>query len=243
VPAPLIRLEQLREWILFEDESLLVINKPGDVVCHPSKQGPWSSLVGACREYTGLATLHMPSRLDRETSGVVVLVKNHPLASTLQMAIQRREVRKRYLAILRGHLAHAVDVHQPLGPVPGDPPVWVQQCVRPDGATASTRFTPVRTAGAFTLAEVEPHTGRLHQIRVHAAWLGHPIVGDKIYGGDPQCYLDFIQHGYTPALAQQLLLPRQALHCTEILYQTDPEYRFTAPVPADLTAFLAAQTA
>ena len=234
----LIDLEELRTWILFEDNDLLVVNKPGDVVCHPSKNGPWSSLVGACREYTGLETLHMPSRLDRETSGVVVLVKNHPLASKLHMAIQRREVRKSYLAILQGHLASPVEVSEPLGPLV-DSPVWVQQCARPDGAAALTRFTPVRTVGSFTLAEVEPHTGRLHQIRVHAAWLGHPLVGDKIYGGDPQLFLDFIEHGYTPKLAARLLLPRQALHCQEIVYQTTPEYRFVAPLPADLADFLA----
>ena len=233
----LIQLDELKSWILFEDASLLVINKPGDVVCHPSKHGPWSSLVGACREYTGLGTLHMPSRLDRETSGVVVLVKNHDLASLLQKAIQRRDARKRYLAILKGRLTEAAEVNQPLGPVE-NAAVWVQQCVRPDGAAASTKFRPIRTVGDFTLAEVEPHTGRLHQIRVHAAWLGHSIVGDKIYGGDPQCYLDFIVQGYTPALAERLLLPRQALHCSEIVYQTEPEYRFAAPFPADLATFL-----
>ena len=82
----LIDLEELRTWILFEDNDLLVVNKPGDVVCHPSKNGPWSSLVGACREYTGLETLHMPSRLDRETSGVVVLVKNHTVLPHLAVA-------------------------------------------------------------------------------------------------------------------------------------------------------------
>jgi 23S rRNA pseudouridine1911/1915/1917 synthase len=236
VAASLIQLEQLRGWILHEDSDLLVIDKPGDIVCHPSKQGPWSSLIGACREYTGLPVLHMPSRLDRETSGVVVFAKHHALASKLQMAIQRRAVEKRYWAILRGHLAGEVEVDQPLGPAE-DSSVWIRQKVRSDGAAANTRFVPVRQAGGFTLAEVHPRTGRLHQIRVHAEWLGHPIAGDKIYGGDPGCYLEFIQHGYTADLAAKLLLPRQALHCAEIVYRTEPEYRFAAPLPRDLAEF------
>jgi 23S rRNA pseudouridine1911/1915/1917 synthase len=240
LPAPLITLEQLKTWILHEDQDLLVIHKPGDIVCHPSKQGPWSSLVGACREYTQLPVLHMPSRLDRETSGVVVFVKQHALASKLQMAIQRREVSKSYRAILRGRLPEAVEVDQPIGPAE-DAEVWVRQTVRPDGAAASTRFTPLVVTDAYTLAEVEPRTGRLHQIRVHAEWLGHPVVGDKIYGGDPGCYLEFVRNGYTPALAEKLLIPRQALHCAEIVYRTEPEYRFTAPLPPDLAEFLGSQ--
>lgn len=238
MPAPLITLDQLQSWILHEDDDLLVVNKPGDVVCHPSKQGPWSSLIGACREYTGLPVLHMPSRLDRETSGVVVFAKHHPLASKLQMAIERRAVHKRYLAILQGNLPGAIDVDQPIGPAE-DPDVWIRQTVRPGGAAAQTRFTPLRHTGRFTLVEVEPRTGRLHQIRVHAEWLGHPIAGDKIYGGDPRCYLEFIHNGFGPTLAEKLLLPRQALHCAEIVYQTDPAYRFAAPLPGELADFLA----
>jgi len=238
VPAPLIKLEQLRTWILFEDAHLLVINKPGDIVCHPSKQGPWSSLVGACREYTGLPVLHLPSRLDRETSGVVVLAKHHALASTLQTAIQRRAVDKRYRAILTGHLAGPVTVEAPLGPA--GHLITVLQAVVPQGAAATTHFRPLEYAPGFTLAEVTPITGRLHQIRVHAAHLGHPLVGDKLYGPDPMLYLEFIQHGYTPALAERLLLPRQALHCEQLHFRTSPQaYEFTAAFPADLANFWA----
>jgi 23S rRNA pseudouridine1911/1915/1917 synthase len=240
VPAPLITLDQLRSWILLEDDGLLVIDKPGDIVCHPSKQGPWSSLIGACREYTGLPVLHMPSRLDRETSGVVVFAKNHDLASKLQMAIQKRLATKRYLAILHGHLAAEIEVDQPIGPAE-DAGVWIRQTVRPDGAAARTVFAPIRFHGAFTLAEVRPHTGRLHQIRVHAQWLGHPVVGDKIYSDDPGWYVEFVHNGFTPAMAEKLLLRRQALHCAEIAYHTDPEYRFAAPLAEDLAEFLSRQ--
>src|SRR6185503_14321235 len=102
-PARLIAIEELRAWIVYEDERLLVVGKPGDVVCHPSKAGPWSSLVGAAREYTALPTMHLVFRLDRETSGIVVLAKDAKMASRLQVAMQERKVGKLYLAVLTGN--------------------------------------------------------------------------------------------------------------------------------------------
>jgi 23S rRNA pseudouridine1911/1915/1917 synthase len=101
-PARIIEPPELASWILHEDERLLVVNKPGDVVCHPSKHGPWSSLVGAAREHLGLDRVHLVFRLDRETSGVVVLAKDPRMASRLQTAMQDRRVGKRYLAVLTG---------------------------------------------------------------------------------------------------------------------------------------------
>src|ERR1044071_3188746 len=94
-PLQLIAPEAVPTWILYEDERLLVVNKPGDVTCHPSKAGPWSSLVGALREYARLPTVHLVFRLDRETSGVVVLAKDAKMASRLQVAMQERKVGKK----------------------------------------------------------------------------------------------------------------------------------------------------
>src|SRR5262245_53397779 len=98
-PLRLIAPEDVPTWILYEDDRLLVVNKPGDVACHPSKAGPWSSLVGALREYTRLPTVHLVFRLDRETSGVVVLAKDPDMASRLQRAMQQRRVGKAYLVV------------------------------------------------------------------------------------------------------------------------------------------------
>ena len=240
-PVRFIAADELRRWIIHEDAQLLVIDKPGDVVCHPSKAGPWSSLVGAAREYTGLPTMHLIFRLDRETSGVVVLAKTPEMASRLQKAMQKRKVGKVYLAILNGALRDAVIVDQPLGDDLASP-VFLKSAVTAGGQAAVTRFEPVATQGAFTLARVVTTTGRKHQIRAHAQWLGHSLVGDKIYGPEARLFLEFIDHGWTEALAEKLLLSRQALHCAEIdLRPAGLPHVFSAPLPADMREFCAAR--
>ncbi len=243
VRVRLIAPGEIPGWILHEDDELLVVDKPGDVVCHPSKAGPWSSLVGALREYTGLATVHLIFRLDRETSGVVVLAKTSAMASRLQTALQRRRIGKRYRAVLTGRLAGEARVDQALGD-DVTTPVFVKSAVVPagEGKAAVTVFRPLTASsgGEFTLADVLLETGRKHQIRAHAQWLGHPVVGDKIYGPDPRFYLEFIDSGWTASLESRLLLPRQALHCAEIdLQPAGLPHVFRAPLAADLRAFCA----
>lgn len=251
-PVRMVRPEEVPGWIVHEDDRLLVVNKPGDVVCHPSKAGPWSSLVGALREYTGLPTVHLVFRLDRETSGIVVLTKDSATASRLQVAMQQRRIGKTYVAVLWGELSAPVTVDQPLGDDVNSV-VFLKSAVRPDGQPSVTHFTPlaVTSGGApssrslptgFSLVRVVTESGRKHQIRAHAQWLGRPLVGDKIYGPDARCYLEFIDHGWTENLQRQLLLPRQALHCAEIdlrLAGLDCVYR--APLAADIREFCVAQ--
>lgn len=242
-PVRMIAPEEIPGWIVYEDARLLVVNKPGDVVCHPSKAGPWSSLVGALREYTQLPTVHLVFRLDRETSGVVVLAKDAKMASRLQVAMQERKVGKAYDAILTGELAQPITVDQPLGDDVSSP-VFMKSAVvaadMPGAQRAVSHYTPIARGGGFTLARVVTETGRKHQIRAHAQWLGHSLVGDKIYGPDARLYLDFIDHGWTPALAEKLLLPRQALHCAEIdLRPARIEHVFTAALPGDMREFCA----
>ena len=239
-PVRMIAPEEVPTWIVHEDDRLLVLNKPGDVVCHPSKAGPWSSLVGAAREYAHLAASHLIFRLDRETSGVVVLAKDAEMASRLQKAMQQRLVRKTYLAILTGEVAAPVTVDQPLGDDEASP-VFVKSTVRPDGQPSITHFTPLSCADGYTLARVKTESGRKHQIRAHAQWLGHSLVGDKIYGPDARLFIEFIENGWSEALAAQLILPRQALHCAEIdLTPAGVEKIFHAALPADMNDFCTA---
>lgn len=243
VPGPvrMIAPEEVPAWIVYEDDHLLVVNKPGDVVCHPSKAGPWSSLVGALREYARLPTVHLVFRLDRETSGIVVLAKDSKMASRLQVAMQERKIGKAYLAIVVGNLGAAVTVNRPLGDDISSP-VFMKSAVvaEGEGQAAVTHFTPIASGGGVTLVRVVTETGRKHQIRAHAQWLGHPLVGDKIYGPDARLYLDFIDHGWTTALAEKLLLPRQGLHCAEIdLRGAGMPHVFHAHLPDDLRRFLA----
>ena len=239
--APLVDLDELKTWILRDDEDLLVLNKPGWLVCHPSKNGPLSSLVGAVREYTGADKLHLVARLDRETSGLVVFAKRPAMARKYQMAIQNRIVKKTYLAILEGTLSESIHVDQSIARrKSGTGPVHVKNDVSYiNGAQAAvTDFTPLATGGGNTLVQVQPHTGRKHQIRVHAEWLDHKVVGDKIYGPDETLYLDFIENGWSPRLQAALPLPRQALHCYQYSFEfPDATEVLTAPLAAELHAF------
>ncbi|MFW5883734.1 MAG: RluA family pseudouridine synthase, partial [Verrucomicrobiota bacterium] len=211
--APLVRPEDFPSWVCEVDADVLVVNKPGWLVCHPSKAGPWSSLVGAAREWSGVDPLHLVARLDRETSGLVLMAKHKAAARLYQMAFQQQQVRKHYLTILEGELPEPVEVNQPLAR-DMESPVYVKVTVRKSNSAkrARTHFRPLHSGGGFTLCAVTPQTGRKHQIRAHAEWLGHRVVGDKIYGSDSALYLEFIEHGWTARLAERLPLPRQALH-------------------------------
>ncbi|MFA5258032.1 MAG: RNA pseudouridine synthase [Opitutales bacterium] len=238
--SPLIKPEELITWLIHEDEQLLVFNKPGWVVCHPSKNGPWSSLVGAVREYYGCDKMHLVARLDRETSGLTLLCRDKLRASALQQAFQHRQAEKTYLAFMEGEVDGVQEVSRALEVDP-DSAVHVKQRVAETGGgdKAQTTFIPLAYGGGCTLCEVHPHTGRKHQIRAHALWLGHPIVADKIYGHDETLYLEFAQSGITPRLMDALAMPRQALHAWKLdIVTPDISLSFEAPLPEDMLLFM-----
>jgi len=218
----LITEAELRSWILFEDERVLAVNKPAHVVCHPSKHGEWSSLIGAARAYLGATELHMPTRLDRETSGVVVIVKDAATRRLIHRAAVARQIHKLYHAVLRGSLLETVTVEQPIGLAAGSK-VAARRAVTPDGQAAATVFEPLSRASGHTLVRVTPLTGRTHQIRVHAEWLGLPIAGDKLYP-DENVFLEFLKTG--------LPNERQALHASQWQCATQTlTLTFNAPWP------------
>ncbi|MCC5790872.1 MAG: RluA family pseudouridine synthase [Opitutales bacterium] len=239
--ASLLTASQIRSWVLHEDKDFLVFNKPGGVVCHPSKNGPWSSLVGGCREVFALPRVHLAHRLDRETSGLVVLARHRASARRIQMAFTAGKVRKGYLAIVEGHFAEPKRVTGSLAKAL-DSEVYIKQAVRESRSAqkALTHFHPLWQGERYSLVFCFPQTGRKHQIRAHAAWSGHPICGDKIYGPDDQWYLRFIETGWTPEMEAALRLPRQALHASILAFE-DSEgetVRFTAPLPLDMGELL-----
>ena len=235
--APLIDLDELRQWIVEENDDLLVINKPGWIVCHPSKNGPMSSLIGACKILLDKERLHLVSRLDRETSGLIIIAKHRAAARTWQMALQEHKVAKSYLAILMGKLEEPVEVNQFLAK-DLESTVAAKVTVRRSNSAkrAITLFTPKEYHGEYTLAEATPITGRKHQIRAHAQWLGHTVAGDKIYGPDDKLFLEFIENGWTDNLGAHLPIKRQALHCAHL--ELPGVASFNAPIPEDMLNLL-----
>lgn len=225
--------------IIFEDEDLLIINKPAGLVCHPTKTDEYSSLIGRTRLYLGAqATAHLINRLDRETSGVTVAAKNSGVAGELGKLWEARQAQKVYVAIVHGHPEqNNFSIEAPLGKDVLSI-VAVKDCVRPDGAAARTdvavlshfyRSIDGGDAKPFSYLKVNPQTGRKHQIRIHLAHAGHAIVGDKLYGGDEDLYLALAQNRLTQDQWSQLILRNQALHASEVRFRwRERDWHFTS---------------
>lgn len=239
--------------IIHEDADLLVLNKPADLVCHPTKGDVYSSLISRVRLYLGPdLTSHIVNRLDRETSGVTVVAKNSATAGQLGKLWEARAVEKEYLAIVHGSLRDdSGTIEHPLGKDEKSI-ISVKDCVRPDGTSAKTEFSVLKRfsrqipgfdgAQPFTFLRVLPRTGRKHQIRIHLAAIGHPIVGDKLYGGDEDLYLALAQHRLTDEQRTRLILPNQALHAAalRLIWRGQPQ-QFTAEPEPWFKAFSADQ--
>jgi 23S rRNA pseudouridine1911/1915/1917 synthase len=234
--------------ILNETDDHLVVEKPAFLLIHPSKPDGTPTLWAALREILAFELVNggqvsIVNRLDRETSGLVLVAKTRKSARRFGLAMERRLVEKEYLAVVEGWPEwNSTAVDAPLLRQ-GDQrpsPIWLKQAIHENGAPAATEFRvedrSVRQGRQFAVIRAIPRTGRTHQIRVHLAHLGHPIVGDKIYGPNEQLYLRFIETGWTAELERELLLPRHALHSARL--RIAGEFDYESPLPIDLSNWL-----
>lgn len=226
------------------------MEKPPFLLVHPTKPGSARTLWGELKhllafEIANGGQISIVNRLDRETSGLVLVAKHAAAARRFGLLMQEQRIAKEYLAIVWGWPeweTHAVDA--PLARQGAHLPslIWLKQTIHPLGAPARTdfrveqRFTRGANRERFSIIRAFPRTGRTHQIRVHLASLGHPVVGDKIYGPDEKLYLEFIETGWTANLERQLLLSRHALHSAAL--EIEAGERWVSPLPADLASFL-----
>lgn len=237
--------------VVAESPDWIVVDKAAPLVVHPTGKKDEPTLLGGLEallayELANGVRLSIINRLDRETSGLVVVAKNAQAAGWFGKRMQSRELRKGYLALVHGWPQQdewEVDAPMLRAADVGESPIFVRQIVHPAGRACVTRFRVVRRfvrrGARFSEVACEPLTGRMHQIRVHLAESGHPIVGDKIYQGEGEAYLEFIETGWTEALAARLLLARHALHSCRIEFES-PEgelVRWECGLPRDLQEF------
>ena len=209
--------------VIAEEEEFLVINKAAGLVCHPTKGDEYSSLISRARLYLGAKEEpHLINRLDRETSGIIIVAKSSEMSAMLRKVWESRAVEKEYLAIVHGELRGAVTIEAPLGR-DEESVVSIKDKVREDGASAKTQAFGLkvfeRTGKAFSLVKVVLYTGRKHQIRIHLSHIGHPIVGDKMYGGDEGLYLAFVKDELTEEQRGRLMTANQCLHAGYVSFE------------------------
>ncbi len=238
--------------VIYESADWLVVDKPAPLIVHPANRKPEPTLLGGVEkllayEMENGACPAIVNRLDRDTSGLIIVAKHKAAARELGMIFERREVEKEYLAIVLGW--PEVDAWECTEPILrageiGPSPIWVRQIVHPAGRECRTRFRVEqrfeRGEGRFALVRCFPETGRMHQLRVHLAHSGHPIVGDKLYSGDGSEYICWMKDGWTPDLQQRLLLPRHALHAAMLaLRWRGTRRQWHAGLASDLADFAA----
>ncbi|MDJ0939495.1 MAG: 23S rRNA pseudouridine(955/2504/2580) synthase RluC [Woeseiaceae bacterium] len=228
-PPPANRAAALLDAVLYEDKRLLVINKPTGVAVHGGSgisHGVVELLRHARPDLKDLALVH---RLDRETSGCLVLAKRRSALRSLHERFREGQVEKNYLALVLGDWQHGEQII--------DAPLLVTNrkggerhvIVSEDGKPAQTMIRLSRRYGDLSLVQCSPLTGRTHQIRVHAAFAGHPLAGDERYGDEAD-----------NKVLKKRGLPRLFLHAQSIAFADDSgnDMHFTAPLPDDLERFL-----
>jgi 23S rRNA pseudouridine1911/1915/1917 synthase len=240
-PAP-VEPDAPRELpILHTDELFYALDKPAGIAMHPTAKFHFSTVTAVLREKFPGEQLQITHRLDLETSGVLLIARTRDAAVAMKRAFAKRKVQKKYLAIVEGILEGEGLIDQPLALAGGL--VRVKMGVRAEGLPSRTRWravlhkraSPGMSQKNHTLVECFPETGRQHQIRAHLDWLGHPIVGDKLYP-DERIFADYQDHGWV-AVAERLSLSRHALHAAWIRFPhplTGEPVEIASELPSDL---------
>jgi 23S rRNA pseudouridine1911/1915/1917 synthase len=226
--------------VVFQDESLLVVDKPAGLVVHPGAGNPAGTLQNALLHLDpGLAVLPragLVHRLDKETSGLLIVARTAAAHAALVAALARRQIARTYEAVCQGVLTGGGTVDAPIGRHPRD---RLKMGVVERGRPARTRYRVLERFRAHTHVEVSLETGRTHQIRVHMAHIGAPLVGDPVYGGRPR-----LPRQPSDALRERLQgFRRQALHARRLELEhptTGEPMSFSSSLPEDLEALLEA---
>ncbi len=247
-----ITAEQIPLDIVFEDDQIIVINKPKGMTVHPAPGSAHGTLVNAIlahsNDLSGVGGVERPGivhRLDKDTSGLLVVAKTDQAHRSLQEQIQSRTAERRYIALLWGETRfNEAVVEAPIGRHPSDRQKMavIKDTSRHTAREALTRLTVLERFRGFTLLEAKLDTGRTHQIRVHCSFIGHPVVGDPTYGGTKRAIPSSYSKLQQTELARLIEgLRGQALHAFSLSFNhpiTGERLSFDAPMPSDMTALI-----
>lgn len=226
--------------VLHEDDRVIAVDKPAGLLAHPAGSTFVWALITLAKKRWPDDRIDLVHRLDRDTSGVIFLTRDIEANRQLKLALKEGACRKEYVALCKGHPPWE---HQHLtGPIGyrGEV-IRIQMAVRDDGLPAHTEVEVVGRGARLTQVRCRLHTGRTHQIRVHLAHAGLPLLGDRMYGVPPDVFLDTLDHGVTEATVAATGAPRQALHArrTTIPHPDGGELVVEAPLPDDMARWWA----
>lgn len=237
--------------VVDESADWLVVDKAAPLIVHPTNRKDEPTLLGGVEQLLSFeiengAKPAVVNRLDRDTSGLVLVAKHRRAASELGKQMESRSIHKEYFAVVHGWPEQQQwQSAQPIRRegITRESKIWVRQTVDPDGKDCCTNFELMdrfeRAGRPYALVRCLPETGRMHQIRVHLADGGHPIVGDKLYSGDGSEYIEWMADGWTETLQARLHLPRHALHaCRLRVPWQGSEFDWRAPLPRDMQDFI-----
>lgn len=252
IPDSSLRPEDIPLSIVYEDEYLAVINKPADMVTHPGKANFTGTLAAAVQfhfdqlsDVAGQLRPGIVHRLDRDTTGVIIIAKDNQVHDRLTRQFEQRVVKKEYRAIVRGNLPAEQDyirTHLKIHPKVREKMITCGPDDE-DGKHAVTFYRVLKRFRGFNYVQLLPETGRTHQLRVHMLHLKCPIAADKLYAGHACILLDDIQGTATPGVEHGTLIERQALHAHRLTLRhpvTEVMMEFEAPLPEDMQRLLTA---